>query len=278
MKIGYLGPVGSYSYEAACSYGYKWINEDEYIGLPNFWTVIDGVETRCLDRGIIPVENSTHGAVAAAMDALLHVSKGKVCGEITLKVEHCLMGVGHCVEDIHKVYSHEQAVEQCSQFFYKRHSYMEAIYCASTSQACELAAKSGNQYGAVASKSAARRYGLNVLAEKIQDNPFNQTRFLIIGDTEPKMTGADKTSIILAFKNDRPGSLYGVLRSFANYEINLTRIESRPAKHSLGQYVFYIDFQGHKDDERGSKVLDEVKAQVSWLKVLGSYPTDNRQK
>jgi len=278
MKIGYLGPVGTYSHEAACLYTEKLNDKIDCVALPNFLAIIDGVEKETLDRGIIPVENSTYGAVATAMDTLLRVRKSKVCGEITLKIEHCLLGAAKSREDIRSVYSHEQALEQCSQFFYKTHPHMEIIYCASTSQACELALKNGSAYGAVASKSAAQRYNLNILAQTIQDNPFNQTRFLIIGGASSEITGFDKTSIILAFSDDRPGSLYGVLRSFASRGINLTRIESRPAKHNVGQYIFYLDFQGHQHDDKGREVLSELKTQVSWLKVLGSYPIDNWQK
>ena len=278
MKIGYLGPVGTYSYEAACLYAESLDGKFDCVALPNFLAIIDGVEKKTIDRGIIPVENSTHGAVATAMDTLLHVRKSKVCGEITLKIEHCLLGRAKKMEEIRCVYSHEQALEQCSQFFYKTNPHMEIIYCASTSQACALALKNGSAYGAVASKSAAQRYNLTVLAQKIQDNPFNQTRFLIIGDASPGITGFDKTSIILAFSDDRPGSLYGVLRSFASRGINLTRIESRPAKHNVGQYIFYIDFQGHQHEAKGHDVLNELETQVSCLKVLGSYPMDNWQK
>ena len=277
MKIGYLGPVGTYSYEAACLYTEKLNDKFDCVALPNFLAIIDGVEKETLDRGIIPVENSTHGAVATAMDTLLHVNKSKVCGEITLKVEHYLLGSAKNMKDIRCVYSHEQALEQCSQFFYKTHPHIEIIYCASTSQACALALKNGNEYGAVASKLAARRYNLNILAQTIQDNPFNQTRFLTIGAVSPEISGFDKTSIILAFSDDCPGSLYGVLRSFASRGINLTRIESRPAKHNVGQYIFYIDFRGHSQDEKGREVLSELKTQVSWLKVLGSYPIDKQR-
>lgn len=278
MKIGYLGPVGTYSYEAACLYTKSLPETIDCVALPNFHAIIDGVEDEALDKGIIPVENSTHGAVATAMDTLLHLRKSKVCGEITLKIEHCLLGSANNMDEIRCVYSHEQALEQCSQFFYQTNPQMEIIYCASTAQACALAVKNGSAYGAVASQSAAQRYNLNDLAQKIQDNPFNQTRFLIIGNEAAEKTGSDKTSLILAFSDDRPGSLYGVLRSFARQGINLTRIESRPAKNHVGQYIFYIDFQGHQNDEKGRKVLNELAGQVHWLKVLGSYPIDNWQE
>ncbi len=278
MKIGYLGPIGTYSHEAACSY-IKAINEEaDCVALPNFRAIVDMVEQGQVERGIIPVENSTHGAVATAMDTLLHVSRSKICGEITLKIDHCLLSTAKTIGDIRYVYSHEQALEQCSQFFYKQNPHIEVRHCPSTAQACALALENGGEYGAVASLSAAKRYELDVLAETIQDNPFNQTRFLVIGDAYPEITGIDKTSIILAFADDRSGSLYHVLHSFASRDINLTRIESRPAKHSVGQYIFYLDFQGHRDEELGREVLREIKEQVSWLKVLGSYPVGRQQK
>lgn len=270
MKLGYLGPPGSYSYEAACLYAAG--GDLECVPLPSFSAVVEEVEQGRIAWGILPVENSTYGAVATAMDLLLNLNNGAVCGETVLNIEHCLLGTGSGDGDIQYVYSHHQALEQCRRFFSGYYPHIGLIPCLSTSQACELALKSGPAYGAVASKAAARLYRLPVLAESIQDNAFNQTRFLIIGHQLMPPTGADKTSIAFAFFGDRPGSLFSILQSFADRDINLTRIESRPAQKLLGEYIFYVDFAGHAQAALGDSALREIGGKVRWLKVLGSYP------
>lgn len=275
MKIGYLGPPGSYSYEVACRYAAKAAGEAECIAMPGFSAIIEGVEQGQLDIGIIPVENSTHGAVASAMDMLVNLRRSMVCGEMVLDIEHCLLSLSTGMENIQYVFSHEQALEQCRGFFSSQYPHIELIHCASTSQACELARKNGDTYGAVASRAAAGLYDLAVAAQNIQDNAFNQTRFLLIGLRETEPTGRDKTSIVFAFHDDCPGSLFNVLKAFASRRINLTRIESRPAKHIMGKYIFYIDFSGHIADEISIATLAEIGGQVSWLKVLGAYPAGN---
>lgn len=272
MRIGYLGPSGSYSHEAACRYLATAAVTGECIAMPSFSAIIDGVEQGQIDHGVIPIENSTGGAVTAAMDGLVKLENSTVCGEIILDIEHCLLSMSASIADINYVFSHEQALGQCCEFFRTQYPHIQFIQCGSTSQACEMAQKSGSAYGAVAGKAAAQLYQLPVVVENIQDNDFNQTRFLIIGVKAPAATGKDKTSIIFAFHDDCPGSLFGVLKAFASRNINLTRIESRPAKHSMGKYIFYIDFVGHAKDESGVAALQEMYSQVSWLKVLGSYP------
>ncbi len=274
MKIGYLGPSGSYSYDVACRYAESAGEVVDCVPLPSFAAIIEGVEQGQICRGIIPVENSTYGAVATAMDLLLNLRNSTICGEVVLNIEHCLLSQSNNVADIKYVYSHEQALEQCRRFFCEHYPQIELINCSSTSQACELARKNGAAYGAVAGKTAAQLYDLCIAAQNIQDNVFNQTRFLIIGEKPVEPTGRDKTSIAFAFPGDCPGSLYKILKSFANRNINLTRIESRPAKHTMGKYIFYIDFSGHCKDEPSAQILREISGQVDWLKILGSYPID----
>ncbi|MEN6567298.1 MAG: prephenate dehydratase [Veillonellales bacterium] len=277
MKLGYLGPSGSYSYEAACRYAVKSGEEAECIPFSGFAAIINGVEQGSLDSGILPVENSTYGAVANAMDMLLSLCKTAVCGEIILDIEHCLLSSNPNINEIQYVYSHEQALEQCHNFFFERYPHIKQIFCSSTSQACQLAKKNGAAYGAVAGKTAAELYNLLVAEQNIQDNAFNQTRFLIIGGNRFAPTGWDKTSIAIAFPGDCPGNLYKILKSFADRNINLTRIESRPAKNTMGKYVFYIDFLGHIQADANVSLLEEIEKQVEWLKILGSYPMDTRE-
>lgn len=278
MKIGYLGPRGSYSYEVACQYAADRDDEVDCIAMASFAAIVEGVEEGKLDQGIIPVENSTHGAVASAMDTLIHLRKSKVCGEMVHDIEHCLLSTNTNIEGIKYIFSHEQALEQCHQFFAKHYPHIELIHCSSTSKACKMARKNGDAYGAVASRMAAKLYDLSVVAQNIQDNVFNQTRFLLIGTKNIEPSGQDKTSLVFAFHDDCPGSLFNVLKAFASRNVNLTRIESRPAKHIMGQYIFYIDFIGHVKDEISIDIMQEIAGQVSWLKVLGSYPVGNGKK
>ncbi|MGI6091807.1 MAG: prephenate dehydratase [Veillonellaceae bacterium] len=273
MKIGYLGPPGSYSHEAACQYSANVAKDVQLIALPTFSAIIEGVERGVIANGIIPIENSTHGAVAVAMDSLVNLNNSTVCGEVVLNIEHYLLSANGVDNEIKYVFSHEQALGQCREFFLNRYPHIEFIQCGSTSQACELAKKNGSTYGAIAGKPAAKLYGLKVAAENVQDNDYNQTRFLIIGSTPPAPTGQDKTSIVFAFHDDCPGSLFGVMKAFATRDINLTRIESRPAKHTMGKYIFYIDFNGHAKEEACQAALQNIAGQVSWLKILGSYPS-----
>lgn len=275
MKIGYLGPPGSYSHEAAYSYTNRLTEEIDCIALPNFAAIISGIEDNSLAFGVLPVENSTHGAVATAMDELLKLNTGTVCGEVILDIEHCLLMGSNHPGKIASIYSHDQALEQCRHYLTRRYPNVKFIRCSSTSEACEQALQGDNR-AAVASKAAARLYRLSVVDESIQDNIFNQTRFLIIAGKQTAPTSQDKTSIVFAFPGDHPGSLYKILKLFANHGINLTRIESRPAKNIMGEYIFYIDFLGHQLTDIGSSVLQEVRSQVDWLKVLGSYPIDSR--
>lgn len=274
MKIGYLGPTGSYSHEAALEYGRHLTQAVEPAALTSFPAIISSVESGQFDYGILPVENSTHGAVATAMDELLKLRAATVCGEVILDIEHCLLVEKHSRYEVRHIYSHEQALEQCRDYLRRCYPNAELIKCVSTSEACERTLKGANR-AAVASRMAARCYSMAVAAENIQDNAFNQTRFLIISGKQPAPTGRDKTSIVFAFPGDRPGSLYMILKSFADYGVNLTRIESRPAKDIMGKYIFYVDFIGHQNTEVGSAIIREISPQVNWLKVLGSYPEDS---
>ena len=272
MKLGYLGPIGSFTYEAAVVYSERFGSDVKLVAMSSFADIIDGVEAGAVDGGMLPVENSTYGAVATAMDLLLGLQKTTVCGEYVLNIEHCLLSSGNSADEIRYVYSHEQALEQCRNFFRREHPRIELVSCTSTSQACKLALAGGDYHGAVASVKAADMYSLNVLAENIQDNPCNQTRFLYIGKAASHITGNDKTSIAFAFSEDHAGCLYGVFKIFAEMNINLTRVESRPAKQIVGEYIFFIDFIGHQDQPEIKAVLTAIQEQTAWVKVFGSYP------
>jgi len=267
MKIGYLGPEGSYSYEAAKTYSL----EASLINISSFNQIFQGVESGMLDIGILPIENSTEGAVTPVMDGLMSMRAARIVGELIQQIHHQLLSLG-ALEEIKYVYSHPQAIEQCREFFKRELPSIALIPCSSTSEACRLCLEGGSEYGAIASITAGALHGLNTIASDIQDNTHNQTRFIILGREGTAPTGDDKTSIAFSFFDDYPGSLFQVLKLFAEENINLTRIESRPAKTELGKYIFYVDFKGHSSEEAVMRVINNIKKITNKLINFGSYP------
>ena len=268
MKIGYLGPEGSYSYMAVIQYA----PDAELIQTKSLRKIIRLVEEDKVDQGILPIENSTEGAVTEVMDLLIKTKKSKIQREIILPVRHNLLSTGDDISKLKYILSHPQALEQTREYFIKNYPGIELIPTESTSRACEIVKQKGEEYAAIANEWAAKNNGLKILDKNIQDNFYNQTRFLIIGRNHEKPTGKDKTSIAFSFHNDFPGSLYMVLKEFAEREVNLTRIESRPAKSEMGKYIFYIDFIGHIEDEHVKEILENVEKITNRFKIFGSYP------
>lgn len=267
MKLGYLGPRGSFSYLAALAYS----PESQKIQLSNFYDVIEGVEVGKIDQAILPIENSTEGAVTPVMDALMNLEQTQIQQELVLKIEHHLLNRTSENKNIQYILSHPQAIEQCRVFIKKHYPRAITIPCESSSSACAIVKEKGNEYAAIANSNGAEIYGLDILHHSIQDNDSNETRFVIIGREKTSASGKDKTSIVFSFHDDYPGSLFTVLKEFEERKINLTKIESRPAKTALGKYFFYIDFEGHVEDIKIRKTLKNVEQLTSKLKILGSY-------
>lgn len=267
MKLGYLGPMGSYSYEAAKIYAMY----ADLIPIASFYEIIQAVEKGDIDEGILPIENSTEGAVTFVMDVLLKTKEAKIVGELVLPVRHNLISSGDNIEEIDYIYSHPQAFEQCREYFRRYIPKVSLISCESTSLACAKAKRKGRGFAAIANMDAALIYNLNVLKTNIQDNFLNQTRFIIISKKPALECYHCKTSIAFSFPNDKPGALYKVLKEFAYRDINLTRIESRPAKTEVGKYIFYIDFLGTPKDSIIEEALSEIKNMTVFLKILGTY-------
>lgn len=267
MKIGYLGPIGSYSYAAAKAYD----SNADFIALKTFYEIIKSVECGRLDKGILPIENSTEGAVTSVMDGLLNTGKSNIIGEIVIPIYHNIISAEKEVKNIKHVYSHVQAIEQTREYFNKNYPEITFTPCSSTSKACIFAGEMGMGYGAIGNEESAEIYELNIVERNIQDNRFNQTRFIIIGEEVGRPYGKLKTSIAFSCRDDRPGLLYDVLKEFACRNINLTRIESRPAKSEIGKYIFYIDFLGSRDEDVVKEILLHIKKSTDMLKVFGSY-------
>lgn len=267
MKIGVLGPEGTYSESAAV----RWAREVPDVRLvyfSDFEGVLRSVESGELDAGVVPVENSLEGAVTSVMDLLLHLEI-VIAGEINLPIKQCLVGRGE--SEIKIILSHPQALAQCRQYLRKNYPQAEIRTTGSTSHAARLA-QEFPEMAAIAGAGAAERYGLRVLARGIQDEPDNVTRFIVVAKRIPRMSGRDKTSLVIYLQRDRPGALFSILQEFAERSINLTRIESRPSRKGLGDYYFYIDLEGHMSEDAVSSALMAIGKKASMVKVLGSYP------
>ncbi|MCD6444171.1 prephenate dehydratase [Candidatus Bathyarchaeota archaeon] len=268
IRVAYLGPRGSFTEEAAKRFFHG--AEMEYIPKPSIPEVFRGVVAGEADMGVVPVENSLEGSVNLTLD-LLFDTPLKVCGEIELKVEHCLLAnPGSRVEDIRVIFSHPQAIAQCRRFIETMLPQVEVVEVQSTSKAAEVV-KGLRGAAAIASEFTADIYGLEVLAKSIQDYHDNYTRFFVLSLEDHPPTGKDKTSLIFSVP-DKPGALYEALKPFAARGINLTKIESRPTRGKPWEYVFYMDMEGHRFDDEIKEAVEELKAIASFVKVLGSYP------
>lgn len=264
MRIGVLGPEGSYSEKAAR----LWQPEAklEYFG--DFEEVLKAVEAADLDVGVVPLENSLEGAVGLTMDLLLRLQV-RIIGEMNLPIRHCLVGRGE--GEIKVILSHPQALAQCRQYIRREYPGAEVKTTGSTSHAAKLA-QEFPEMAAIAEAGTAQKYGLQVLDRDIQDAKENVTRFAVVGKESPFATGRDKTSLVIYLDRDRPGALYDILQEFAGRGINLTRIESRPSRRGLGDYYFYIDLEGHISDQPVKEALQGIEKKAAMVKVLGSYP------
>jgi prephenate dehydratase len=268
-KIAYLGPRGTFSEEAALRFARRLAAAADLIPLPAIEDCAEAVAEGRADYTVIPVENSLEGAVHATLD-LLAATGLLICAELTVTIEHHLLSTGSSLRDIRQVLSHPQALAQCRR--YLRTNLPDALMkpAASTAEAAARVAAMGAGAAAVGSRHAAAYYNLNILASSIQDNG-SQTRFIVLAQNGSVPLKAEKTSLLFAI-SDGPGSLFKVLAAFAAHDVNLTRIESRPAKKQLGDYLFFVDLAGARGEDKVERALRDVEKEVVMLKVLGSYP------
>lgn len=271
LSIAFLGPLGTYSEEAAL----------KQFGLGRSAVVcgsIDEVfrtlEANQADYGVVPVENSTEGAIGITLDLLLS-SPLKICGEITLPVHHCLLSKQEDISQISHVFSHSQSLSQCHEWLNKTLPSAQREAVTSNARAAQmihdLLSSDGTFAAAIASKRAAELFNLHVLAENIEDDPKNTTRFLVLGKHDVAASGTDKTSIVMTTKN-KPGAMIDLLEPLSRHGVSMTKLESRPSRQSLWDYVFFVDIEGHQTDAKVQAALQELQARASFLKVLGSYP------
>ena len=266
ISVAVLGPIGTYTQAAA----QKHFGKSAKIVLKHtIEDVFRAVQTHDADYGVVPVENSSEGAVTHTLDLLIETPL-KICGEVELRIRHCLLSQDKDTSKIVRVFSHSQSLAQCRRWLTTHLQTAEKKAVASNAEAAKkVSLETGT--AAIASKAAAEVYGLNILAEDIEDSPGNTTRFLLIGHNDVPVSGIDKTSLLIAGKN-KPGILYKLLEPLARNGLDMTRIESRPSRTGLWEYVFFIDISGHADDEEVLAVLSELEEIAGMYKVLGSYP------
>ncbi len=267
LKVAYLGPVATFTQQAALtSFG----SSVDYLTMHSIPDIFTSVELGEADYGVIPIENSTEGAVFHSMDMLAE-SNLLIVGQVYLPIEHCLISKGK-LSEIKKVCSKDQAIGQCRNWLRRNLPNVEIEYVESTSLAVKMA-QENPEIAAIASAIASTHYNVPMIERAIQDKKDNVTRFLVIGKkSAPKQDGVEyKTSVVMSL-NDRPGALAEMILPFSNFNINLTRIESRPSRKKLWDYLFFIDYKGHWDDETSKQVFTELSKQLPMVKWLGSYP------
>lgn len=266
-KVAYLGPKGTYTHLAALM---QFGDECHLVDCASIDDVFAALENSRVGYGVVPVENSTEGAINNTQDCLVDCST-KIIAERIVPIEHnLLVKKGVKASNIGSIASHKQSLAQCRKWLSANFPGVKQIECASNAQAAKLA-QSDESTAAIAGAMAAKIYHLEILHEKIQDKSNNSTRFLILADQETAATGKDKTSIIVYAEN-KPGSLFRVLQPFEELQVSLTKIETRPSKKEAWEYVFFIDFEGHIKDENIIILFDKLHSCTAEIKMLGSYP------
>lgn len=264
-RVGFLGPLGSYSHEASLS---KFGASVEYEPLSGIRAVFEEMSRRHIDYGVVPLENATSGAVLDTLDAFVEHGT-RICCELYLPIHHNLLA-NVPLEAIDAVYSKPEAFMQCQKWLAQTGLAGKISPTPSTSRAAEIAASQPNA-AAIGSRLAAKLYNLAVVADNIEDNPDNATRFFVLGADPTRPTGDDRTSLMLVTAH-RAGALVDVLLSFQKHGINMTMLTSRPSPRSDVEYNFFVDLDGHADDAPVQKALDEARGHCRTLHVLGSYP------
>lgn len=266
LRIAYLGPRGTFSESAT---------RKHFGGAPSLFDfgtideVFRAVESENVDYGVVPVENSTEGAVGRTLDLLLDTPL-RICGEVILRVHQLLLSKSALLAPIKRVYSHTQSLAQCHEWLNRNLALAARVPVASNAEAARLAAEDPES-AAIAGEAAKDLYGLNALAHSIEDDPKNTTRFLVLGRQDTAPSGGDKTSFVCSAAN-RPGAMHALLGPLAHNSVSMTKLESRPSGSGLWEYIFFIDIEGHQRDPAVAAALEELRQRAAFLKILGSYP------
>jgi len=267
LAVSYLGPPGTFSHQAAIQ---KFGSSSNFEPADTIADIFAQTERGAVDYGIAPVENSLAGAIPETLDTFVS-SNLRIVSEVFVPIVHNLATRAERLEDIRTVYSHPQPFAQCRQWLRAHLAGVATVELSSTSRAAEAAASEDSSAAAICPALAAEIHNLPILVEHIEDNPSNRTRFVVLGYNEPEPTGKDKTSIMFSVRH-RAGELFRAMAAFEKYDVNLTMIESRPAKVASWEYVFYVDVQGHLRDPHVAKAVNQLREHALFVTVLGSYP------
>ena len=266
LKVSYLGPEGTFCHEAArklFGHGVRLFSQGS---VQDIFLMVE--KDQC-DLGVVPIENSSQGSVGITLD-LFYDYGLKIQAEIFIRIRHHLLSREQTIESIHTIYSHPMALAQCRTWLREHLPGVRILEAASTSEACRFASE-GDGVAAIGSETAAHLYGLNVLANHIEDRPSNMTRFVAIGKHTARKAKKNKTSILFSLPH-KPGALSRAISSLAKRGINMSRIESRPGRAKAWEYLFFVDIEGHKEDKAVREALCEMRQACSFFKDLGSYP------
>lgn len=264
--VAYLGPEGSFSEQAAYEHFGHFI---EPVRCSSFDEVFHAVQTDQAVVGVVPVENSTEGAVNQTLDLLLNSSL-HVLGERSIRIQHQLLTQSGTMQEVTRIVGHPQALAQCRQWLLAHYPDTPTVAASSNADAARQASVDATM-AAIAGHTAAQAWGLQAVATGIQDDPHNRTRFLVVGTMDVPVSGSDKTSLILAVPN-RAGAVHNMIAPLAKHGVSMSRLESRPARTGQWEYYFYVDVLGHQDDADVAAALAELKQEVAFFKILGSYP------
>lgn len=270
VKVGFLGPKGTFSQQALVAFmGNNNFEGVEFTSIPS---ILQAVAQNTVDEAMVPMENSIEGGINATIDMLSAESCLYIKNEFILHVEQNLLSLaGTSINNITRVLSHPQPIGQCSKYINNILSNAVISFTSSTAAAAAEVRSGVNGLAAIGPKLAGDIYGLEILASGIQDDDNNFTRFVIVSKSDSPRTGKDKTSIVFS-TDDKPGSLYRVLDILNLWDINMMRIESRPAKNMLGRYIFFVDIEGHRQDPDVRDALSMIERKSSYFRILGSYP------
>lgn len=269
-SIAYLGPPGSFSEEAARAYGGP---DAEYLPLTSMPAVVTAIETGAASEGVLPIENVLEGSVTTTLDLLIHETDLRIAGETVIPIRQCLVAKeGAKLSEVKVLYAHPQSLGQCRRFVERCLPGVATVASLSNSAAPSEALYDERPAAAISTLRAAELTGAMILARDIQDRSDNVTRFIALGCNDSPPTGDDKTSMCFGYAADRAGILVETLQEFANERINMTKLESRPSKATLGEYIFLVDINGHREDSQIAAVLDRIRAKTGLFKVFGSYP------
>lgn len=273
VRLAFLGPAGTFTEAAAYKYAASLVDY-QLVPCSTIGEVLTIVDERRADAGVVPIENSSEGTVALTLDYLVHEVDVCIVGEVVVPIRHHLLGWENGkLAEITDVVSHPQALAQCRRHLEQLLPQAKLHMSLSTAAAVQQVQESRNpHFAALGTESAGRLYGLTILQADMQDSDKNATRFLVVAKEPVPRSGRDKTSIVFGYQVDRPGNLYRALREFAVRDINLTKLESRPARRELGDYLFFVDLEGHVDDPPVRDALTGLRLECAFVRVLGSYP------